>query len=560
MAGSSQNFDAVTVEVVRHKLEGIANEMEATLIRSAFSTIVKEAMDASAGLFTARGETLAQAIAIPMHLSSVVPMVQKLLETFPLATMKEGDAFIMNDPYSGGTHIPDIAVVTPVYFKGRAIAISAALTHHQDVGGMSPGSTPTNATEIYQEGIRLPPLKLRDAGVENDAIIQILRLNSRVPDVFVGDLNAQLAACTIGARRLADLAEVYGHNQLTAIFEDLLSRSEMMTRAALKQIPEGTYRYVDHMDNDGVVLDERVRIEVAVTIKGGNMTCDFQGTSPQVKGPFNLVPSGSYAAACFALRAVTDSSIPTNEGCFRPISLRLPEGSILNPTEPAAVGCRALTAKRVTGAILGALRQAVPEKVPADSAAELVTIRFGGKRSDGKMFVTTQHIVSGSGASRQFDGVDVIQTDLTNGMNVPAESMEMDVPIRIHRMALMLDSGGPGAHRGGLGASHEYEILDGDVTITYRAERHYVPAEGAEGGQPGGLARAVIRRVNGAEEVIPSKQVVVLHKGDRLIVETAGGGGFGPPESRERDAISADVRNGKVSQAAASRVYGHAAE
>ena len=238
-------LDPITVEVVRHKLEGIANEMESTLLRSSFSPIVKEGLDASASLFTLQGETLAQACAVPIHLATLIPVVETFLREFPVETMQQGDVYIMNDPYLGGTHLPDIALVQPVFFNGRPIALSATMTHHQDVGGMSPGSIPTNATEIFQEGLRLPPLKFRDAGVMNDTLVKMLRQNVRIPDTVMGDLNAQLAACNVGARRIAGLAAELGENHALAIFDELLDRSEILTRAALRTIPAGTYRYVD---------------------------------------------------------------------------------------------------------------------------------------------------------------------------------------------------------------------------------------------------------------------------------------------------------------------------
>jgi N-methylhydantoinase B/oxoprolinase/acetone carboxylase alpha subunit len=389
----------------------------------------------------------------------------------------------------------------------------------------------------------------------NAALLAVLRLNSRVPDIFIGDLNAQIAACTIGKRRLAELAASHGAETLVAMFAHLIDRSEAMTRAALRSLPAGTYGYHDFLDNDGVDLDARIRIEVAVTVRDGGMLCDFAGTSGQVRGPFNMVPSGSFAAASFAVRALLDPDIPTNEGCFRPIALKLEKGSILDPIQPAPVGCRALTAKRVAGCILGALRAAAPDRIPADASGELVTIRFGGRRADGSPFVTTQHVVGGSGAGEGKDGVDVIQTDLTNGLCVPAEAMEQDYPIRVHEVSFARDSGGPGRWRGGLGAVHTYEMLNDGIVVTYRGERHYVAARGADGGQSGGLARAWVERRSGGIDEIPSKAVITLKRGDRLVVRTAGGGGFGPPAERATDAVAQDLANRKISADAAGRIY-----
>ena len=556
--GERSGLDPVTVEVVRHKLEGIANEMQQTLLRSSFSPIVKEGLDASSCLFTIRGETLAQATAVPIHLATLIPIIARMLEVFPLATMKPGDVYCMNDPYLGGTHLPDVALVQPVFFSGRPIAMSATMTHHQDMGGMSAGSIPTNATEIFQEGLRLPPLKFRDAGNYNETLVAIIRQNVRIPDAVMGDLNAQLAACNVGARRIAQLAGELGDNHALAIFDELLDRSEVLTRAALRTIPPGTYRYVDYSDNDGIELDRPIRFEVAVTVKDGAFHCDFTGSSPQVRGPFNCVPSGSLAAACYAVRAVTDPTIPTNAGCFRPITLELPKGSIVNPVEPAPVNARTATIKRITGCILGALKEVLPDRVPADSSGELVVLAFGGRHEGGAPYVTGELIAGGSGAGVRSDGVDVIETDVTNCMNLPVEAMEMDAPIRIHRVALRQDSGGPGRQRGGLGVVKEYEVLDGEISFTYRGERHFYAPQGALGGGDGAKAHAVIRRVDGTEEVIASKAMARLVRGDRVVIETAGGGGNGAPAARDDEALALDLADGKVSRARAASDYGRA--
>jgi len=553
----TEALDPITVEVVRYKLDGIANEMQSTLLRSSFSPIVKEGLDASASLFTPDGTTLSQSCSIPIHLATLIPAVAQVLKTYPVDGMRDGDIYILNDPYTGGTHLPDIAVITPVFHRGQVIALSGAMTHHQDVGGMSAGSVPTNATEIYQEGLRIPPLKLRDGGVFNDTLVKMIRQNVRIPDTVMGDLNAQVAACTVAARRLAELADGYGHNQLASIFDELLQRSQTMTRKALAAIPAGTYRFVDYLDNDGIELDKPIRIEVAVTVKGGDIEFDFEGTSPQVKGPLNCVPSGSLAAACFAVRALTDHTIPTNGGCFRPIKLRLPAGTIVNPQEPAPVNARTSTIKRITGCMIGALAQILPERVPAASAGELLVLAFGGTQpGNGGRYVVGELIAGGSGASAGVDGVDVIETDATNCMNLPAEAMEMEAPIRVHRVALRQDSGGAGTFRGGLGVVREYEILDGEVSLSHRGERHFFSAPGLHGGAEGAKAHSVIRRAGGAEEVIPSKAATTLHKGDRLIIETAGGGGYGDPHARKAEQVRDDVRNGKVSKEAARTAYG----
>jgi N-methylhydantoinase B len=554
-SSNATGFDPITLEVVRYKLEGIANEMQSTLLRSSFSPVVKEALDASSSLFTLEGETLAQALAIPNHLATLIPVVGAFLQEFRIESMQEGDVFVMNEPYLGGTHLPDIGIVTPIFFDGRVVALAATMTHHQDVGGMTPGSIPTNATEIFQEGLRIPPLKLYDAGRRNDTLDKILRLNVRLPDTLFGDLNAQIAACNIGSRRLAQLMDAYGREYTLLLFEELLAYSERATRARLRDIPNGVYRYIDFLDNDGVELDKPVRVEVAVTVDDDSMHVDFAGTAAQVRGPLNVVESGCLAAAYFALRAVTGSDIPTNAGCFRAVSLARPEGSLVCPISPAPVGTRTATIKRIAGCILGALAQAMPARVPADSAGVLFGLALGGHNDLGKPYVLAEIIVGGSGASAILDGVDVIETDVTNCMNLPVEALESDVPLRVHRLELRVDSGGPGKHRGGLGLIKEYEFTGTTATFTHRGERHFGEARGTDGGMAGARAHSEIVRASGSVEEIQSKLVTTLNKGDRVVVRTPGGGGHGSPAERSLDRVQADIDDEKISRTAAHVVY-----
>jgi N-methylhydantoinase B len=555
-ANTAASSDPITIEVIRHKLDGIANEMESTLLRSSFSPIVKEGLDASACLFTAGGEPLAEAIAIPIHLGTMVPVVRSILGTYPIDGMREGDIFILNDPYAGGTHLPDIALLMPVFHEGQALAFTTCIAHHQDVGGMTPGSVPTNATEIFQEGIRIPALKLRDRGEMNDTLISMLKSNVRIPNTFMGDLNAQVAACTVGARRLGELAVRYGGDELRRVFDELLDRSEMLTRQALRRIPNGTYRCVDWLDNDGVELEKRVRIEVVVTLKDGLVHCDFTGSAGQVKGTINCVPSGSLAGVYFAVRALTDPNIPSNGGCYRPIALTLPAASVINPEAPAAVNARAPTIKRIASCIVAAFKNALPERIPADSAGETVTQAFGYRRSDGETMVCAELLVGGSGASAGVDGVDVIDTDVTNCMNLPVEALELDLPMRIEHFGFAIDSGGPGFHRGGLGVVRKYAVLDNGVVFSHRGERYFTPTFGAHGGGQGAVSKGLINRADGRKEAILSKVETVLNKGDTVLLVTAGGAGFGDPRDRDRALVQDDVVNGKISLDAAREIYG----
>ena len=552
---SSMSVDPFTAEVVRYKLEGIANEMCTTILRSAFSPIVKEGRDASACLFTPEGSSLAQSSSIPIHLATLIPAVAEILKVYPPSTMQDGDVYILNDPYCGGTHLPDIAAVVPVFHRGRVIALGATMVHHQDVGGMTAGSVPPNATEIFQEGIRIPALKLREAGRPNETLIAMLRQNVRVPDMFMGDLNAQIAACNLCSRRLIDVADGYGDNLLTAIYDELLSRSEALTRQALGTLPQGTFHHVDFLDNDGIELDRRVRIEVAVTIHDGSIHFDLTGTDSQLRGPFNCVPSGVYAAGYYTVRALTGSQIPTNAGCYRPVSLHLPKGTLVNPDEPAPVNSRTATVIRIAGTMIHAIAKAVPERIPAAASGELLVMAFGGKRQDGSRFVVGDMIAGGTGASARRDGVDSLDCYTSNSMNLSAEALELEAPLRVHRFALRPDSGGAGKFRGGLGVLREYEVLEGEMSLTHRGERHFTGAPALGGGQPGATARSAIRRADGHIETIPSKIVTLLRKGDWLEVETAGAGGHGDPRQRDRRAVVDDVRNGKVTPRAANEIY-----
>lgn len=550
-AARSDRFDPVTLEVLRHRLDMIAAEMQTTLLKSSCSPIVKEGLDASASLFTLDGTTLAQACAIPIHLGTLIPAVVELIKTFPVDRMRDGDVYMLNDPYCGGTHLPDFAILVPVFSGGRPLALAATMTHHQDVGGKSAGSVPTDSTEIFQEGLRVPPVQWAREGVFDETLTRILRQNVRIPDVFLGDLQAQVAACRIAATRLGETARKLGDNTVLTAFQILLDRAEAMTRDALKCLPKGTWRAVDWLDNDGIDLDKKVRIEVAVTLPGdGTIHFDLTGSSPQVRGPINCVPSGSLAAACYAVRAVTDPTIPNNGGCFRPISLELPAGSIVNPRAPAPVNARTATIKRITNTMLAALAGAIPERMPAAHAGSLLVMAFGGLRKDGSAFVTGELIAGGSGAAHGEDGIDAIETDASNCMNLPAEAMELDAPIRIRRWSLVPDSGGAGTWRGGLGQLKEFEVLDdveGAISFSHRGERHFVAASGASGGKSGRPARStIVREATGATETIPSKIVTRLFPGDRLIVETAGGGGYGAPGKRAPSLKAADIADGKV--------------
>ncbi len=550
-------LDPILLEVIRNRLEAIADEMELTLLRSAASPIVKEGLDASAALFNVRGETIAQAAAIPIHLGCLELAARRLVRAFPPETMAEGDAYLLNDPYDGGTHLPDITLLVPVVAAGRTVALACTMCHHQDVGGRTPGSVPTDATELFQEGVIIPPTRLYRAGALDENLFGLLRRNVRIPEVFTGDLMAQVAAGRLGARRLGELFARYGTEPVLAYVEELLRRAEVLTRHGIAAIPDGTYRFADWLDDDGIERERPVRIEVAVTVRGDAMHFDFAGTSPQVRGPFNAVPASTLSAVYYAVRAIADPAVPNNGGCFRALEVALPPGSLVNPHPPAPVSCRTATIKRIADTLLGALARALPERIPAASSGTLLVMAFGGVDPEtGRPFVASELAAGGMGARPRKDGIDVVETDVTNCMNIPVEALEMNFPLRIRRAGLWPDSAGAGTWRGGLGLEKVFEATTTDVTVAHRSERFHSAPWGLRGGRPARRGRAFVVRRDGRREELPSKRMLVLHPGDQLWEYVAGGAGWGDPLERDPDRVEADVRDGKVSVEAARADYG----
>src|SRR5438876_1598017 len=368
-------IDPILLEVLRNRLDAIADEMELTLLKSAASPIVKEGLDASAALFNVKGETIAQAAAIPIHLGALQFAAQRIVRAFPPAEMRDGDAFLLNDPYDGGTHLPDITLAVPIVSArcadapdDRVVALACTMCHHQDVGGRTPGSVPTDATELYQEGVIIPPTQLFRAGTLDENLFALLTRNVRLPDVFAGDLMAQVAAGRLGGLRLREVFTAHGPETVLGYIEELLARAERLTRAQIETIPDGEYAFEDYLDDDGVDLGRRVKIAVTIRVRGSSMTFDFTGTDSQVKGPFNSVPASTMSAVYYAVRAISDASIPNYGGCFRAVDAVLPEGTVVNPKPPAPVSCRTATIKRIADAILGALVRALPGRMPAASS------------------------------------------------------------------------------------------------------------------------------------------------------------------------------------------------
>ena len=505
---------------------------------------------------TPRGEVVAQATALPAQLGVLPTAVKRAVSLFK-DNLVDGDVLALNDPYDGGTHLPDICLIAPVLRDGSAIAYAACIAHHQDVGGKVPGSLPTDSTDIFQEGLRIPPLKLYEAGRPNAVAHAFIERNVRLPDITFGDLGAQLAALHVGKTRVFSMLAEHWDGPFRAYMGALLDRAERLTRQAILRIAPGTYAFEDYLDDDGIDRDVLVRIRATVTVSGSDLHISLAGSSAQVKGPLNVDTAAVMSAIYFVLKAITDPTGPTNGGCFRPLRLELPEGSVVNPREPAPVNGRTITMKRIADTLLGALVQAMPQRIPAAPCGSVrVAIFAGHDRTTGQRFVCSDFSTGGTGGQPGRDGVDSLETDIANTMNMSAESLEMNYPIRVHGYRLWPDSAGAGQYRGGLGIEREIEILHGEVIMTLREDRHRTRPWGVYGGRPAAFARAEVQRQLGGPEAIPSKGIFALSAGDRVRCWAAGGAGFGDPLARDPELVRSDLIDGKITRAAADREYG----
>jgi len=553
----AERLDPITLEVVRNRLDAIAQEMQDALVRSGYSNIIKEGHDCSAALFDLNAEVIAQATALPAQLGCLPSVVRRVLAEFRPDSMVDGDVFILNDPYDGGTHLPDIALVSPVFHDARVVAFTACIAHHQDVGGKTPGSLPTDSTDIFQEGLRIPLVKLYEAGRPNAIVHAFIERNVRIPQIVLGDLGAQLAGLNVGKARLGLLFRQHGAAQLLAYIAELLDRAETLTRRAIGRIRPGTYSFEDYLDSDGVEADKLVRIRATVTVSESDLKIDFAGSDKQLKGPLNADRAAVMSAVYFVAKAIGDPNAPDNGGCYRPIHVDLPEGTVVNPRAPAPVNGRTITMKRIADTILGALVPAMPGQIPAAPSGLVRVLVFGGHDpASGRSFVCTDFSTGGTGGQPEDDGVDSLETDIANTMNMPAESLELHYPLRVHRNALVADSCGAGRRRGGLGVEREIELLRGDATVTLREDRHRTKAWGLYGGQPPPFARAELQRADGSRTPIPSKGVFQLSAGDRIHCWATGGAGYGDALEREPALVLQDVIDGKISVGAALDDYG----
>jgi N-methylhydantoinase B len=550
-----QATDPLTLEVIKNALASIADEMALMVMRSAYSPVVRDTMDYSTALCDRHGQVIAQGLTLAVQLGTFPTAMRHVLEEFG-DSAQPGDVYLTNDPYgAGGQHLPDIYVVKPIFVDGDLEGWAATMAHHSDVGGIAPGSVAVHASEIYQEGLRMPLLKLFDAGEENTTLFRVIEKNTRQPVHVLGDLRAQVAACRAGERGLAEIVRRYGSATTHAYTDELQILGERLMRAEIAALPDGEHRFVDWID--GVGDDpEPLRIEVLLRIAGDELFIDFSGTSAQVDASINC-PVGLVFAACYcAIKGIADREIPNCEGYMRPISINAPAGTIVNPVLPAACGARGVVGYRCYDAVMGALAQITPERVLAAGDGGPTLIAFGGYEN-GKPFVLTEVIVGTWGARADKDGLEGVSNPLANLSNQPVELVEADLPLEVVRYELVPDSGGAGRFRGGLAYVREFRLLASRAVLTIRSDRRFHPPYGLFGGRAGGGSDNLLTRGAGVEPISGMPMAVIpVNEGDVYRHQSAGGGGFGSPLERDPQAVLEDVLDGKVSAEAAGDLYG----
>jgi N-methylhydantoinase B len=517
-------IDAIQLEIFKHLFAAIAEEMGAALQRASFSPNIKERKDFSCAVFNATGALIAQAAHIPVHLGSMPLSVQAAIRAMPLA---DGDVVILNDPYQGGTHLPDITLVSPVFEGGALVGYVANRAHHADVGGMAPGSMPV-ARELVQEGLIIPPIKLVAGGELQQGVWDLILRNTRTPVERAGDLRAQLAANRLGASRLAALVAKYGAAEVAAYGQELLAYTERMMRALIAQIPDGSYSFADQLDDDGI-SDQPIAIKVRIDINGDTARVDFTGSDPQAKGSVNAVYAITLSAVYYVFRCLLAAEVPSNAGALAAIEVIAPEGSIVNARPPApVVGGNVETSQRIVDVLFGALAQALPDRVPAASQGSMNNTLIGGwDAARNRPFTYYETIGGGMGGRPSSAGPSGIHSHMTNTLNTPAEAMEYAYPVQVVRYELREDSGGAGQHRGGEGLRRDLLVL-AEATASLLSERRRFAPYGLRGGAPGALGANVLIR-DGIETNLAGKGPVALQPGDVLSIRTPGGGGWGLP-------------------------------
>ena len=545
--------DPITFAVIKSGLDSIADDMAYTVVRIARSEIVKDVMDFSAALCAGDGQMVAQAKTIAQHLGAIPEAMASVLQKFE-GDLHEGDVVIMNDPYHGGMHLPDIFMFVPIFHGGVRRAFAVVICHHTDVGGRVPGSNASDSTEIYQEGLRIPPLKLYDRGVLDKTLEALIKINVRVPDRVWGDLSAQFAAAQVGKRGLEKLMQRYGADEVDAYMQELLDYAERMTRQEIKAWPRGTYRFLDHIDDDGF-SDQPIPIKVAITVNGdGTLLVDYTGSSPQVRGALNSTLSFTHSLTYLSVRCVLAKDLPNNVGLFRCIKVKVPEASVLNPVMPGPCAARALTGYRVFDAMLGALAQIVPDRVPAAGEGGNSVICISGLRPNRQPFIIVDMICGAWGGRPDKDGVEAVTNASQNLSNMPVEVMEAEHPVRIEDYSFVPDSCGAGRYRGGVGIRRSYRILAEEALLQMRTDRVRFAPYGLSGGSPGGKSRNFME-IGNERTALPGKITTRIGKGTLIIHEQAGAGGFGDPLARDPELVVEDVLDGKITPAYAAEQH-----
>ena len=538
-------MDAVTLEVIRHGLVAAAEQMATSIERSAHSQVIREMLDYSTAVFGLDGGIVAQSTRIPMHLNSMTRALRTMLQKHaPAASWREGDVFATNDPYSGGQHLPDIQTFAPVFHDGVCVAITGTLGHHLDVGGRGAASYGADATEIYQEGFRIPPARIVAEGVPNEIFLPLFEANIRVPHKTISDLRAQIAALSIGGTDVIRLARRYGADRLLTATTELVEASERRMRAAITEVPFGVFRAEDTVDGDGLD-DEPLLVTVEVHREGNGLVVDFTGTAPQTRGPINCPIASTESAVYYAVTAVLDPGIPPNDGTYRPIEVIAPAGTVLNPRSPAPVVGRNVFTHRVATVVMSALGEALPDRAVASYYGNSNVYVLSAYGDDGRANVQFEIEVGGWGGRPSKDGPDCLSAGIHNLANNPIELVENEFPIRILHYGFRPDSGGAGQWRGGLGADRSFEVLI-DCEFSTQFDHVKFPAPGLHGGLHGAPARILVERDGTVEELPGKTSGYRLRQGDRVTVLTQGGGGLGMPRSATSPPLQRDLEQGKV--------------
>jgi N-methylhydantoinase B len=555
MDAPARTVDAVELEIIKASLDGIVQEMQNSLFRTGYSTIVRESQDASCALLDARGEVVAQHVVLPLHIGSFPACCAAVLRTYD--DIAEGDAFLINHPYEGGSpHAPDMCVITPAFHAGALVGFCASIAHKGDIGGPVPGSCSGQAKETFNEGLHLPAVRYQRGFQRMVEIERIIAANSRTPELVLGDIRGQLGCARLGEQRLRELLDKVGAPVALASFEHLMALAERRMRAAIAEWRDGRYEAERFVDDDGVRLNQPVRIHVVVEKKGDRITFDFSGSDDQAVGPANIRPPLAKAAVAYCLIALVDPHIFINSGLMRAFDVVTREGSIMNPRFPAPVNTYNPTVHATVEAVFAALVDIVASKARADSCGSRSIIIGGRGGRAGQGYVQYEILGGGAGARSGKDGASGTSVNQSNAKIAPIEIIESEFPTRVLRFELIPDSGGAGATRGGLGIRREYLNLD-DARFSIRSTKHVIAPNGAAGGGKGRTGDIIVNPGRADEKRLPTRYAdYPLKKGDGFRLDTPGGGGLGDPLTREPAAVAADVREGYVSREAAERDYG----